>query len=232
MYTNRSMDWIRRVVGCIRYPPDRKEVEAELYDHIMCRYEENLSLGMGEQEADEAAAAAMGDPFETGRELARIHKPFLGFFLAALRIAAVCALLFAAILLLKYPSGNMGWKERFSNCVIIPVGQSDAAVCGAYRFSARRAAIAPNGTLLFALRYRTANPLLHSPALWLGEATLTDANGSVYTCKYSGGNSYVFGGTVFFFVRTGSTKPERAVFRYDNGYASFALPLILQEGSV
>lgn len=226
MYTNRSMDWIRRAVGCIRYPPDRNDVEKELYDHIMCRYAENLALGMNEKEADEAAVKAMGDPFEVGRELAKIHKPFWGFFLVFLRIFAAATLIVSALLVWKNPPNHTNW---FSH---IPYGsvrveQQGSVRCGDYRFCADWAAQAANGYIYFELTYLTANPLLHEPDLWHGTCTLTDSAGNVSHCIWSGGNSFACWGNIFFCAEAQGFTSGLLEFCYDNGYASFKLPLTM-----
>ena len=78
--------WCSLAVSGIRFKPDRKEIYEELYAHMEDQYEELTAAGFSEKEAEEVVAAAMGDPGETSRQLARIHRPFWGYALRAARV--------------------------------------------------------------------------------------------------------------------------------------------------
>jgi len=86
--------WCSLAVSGIRFRPDRKEIYEELYAHMEDQYEELTAAGFSGKEAEDEVAEAMGDPGETSRQLARIHRPFWGY---ALRAARIC-LLIAAVL--------------------------------------------------------------------------------------------------------------------------------------
>ena len=97
MTTNRSMAWLREAVGGIKYPPDRRRVEKELYAHVMQRNRDFLKDGCTEREADEKACAVMGDPVEVRRDLAAIHRPFWGYAFLLIRILVIGILAWALI---------------------------------------------------------------------------------------------------------------------------------------
>lgn len=234
MYTNRCMDWVRRACAPLRYPPDRAETERELYEHIMCRYQTFLDSGMSEQEADEAAAEAMGDPAEVGRELAAVHRPFLGFLLLFLRVIGICAAAFAVVLLIRqYRLGAFGVGNPYSTETAIldasRLRQGASVKCGSYRFTVDRAAEDADGNLLIRLKYRTPNPLLGPPRMWGRDITLTDSlqDRRECHCFYSRGGAFF--GELYFSAAAESEKTDWVVFRYDNGVLGFELPILLGE---
>ena len=87
--------WLDRATAGIRFKPDRKEVRAELEAHLEDKALDfqRIFPGLTEDEAQERAAAEMGDPEEIGKELARIHKPWLGYLWRASQGLAVAALI-------------------------------------------------------------------------------------------------------------------------------------------
>ncbi len=88
--------WLRDAVKYVRFPPDRRRVQEELYSHMIARNRDFLEEGYSEEEADRLSTLAMGDPEEVGRALAAVHRPFWGYFVLCLRIALVLALLISA----------------------------------------------------------------------------------------------------------------------------------------
>ena len=90
--------WLAAAVGGIRFRPDREAVERELREHIEDKTADLLRIfpGMTEGEAEERALSGMGDPKELGKELARVHKPWLGYLWRASQwTLGLLALLFA-----------------------------------------------------------------------------------------------------------------------------------------
>ena len=73
--------WLHTAVAGIRFKPDREAVEAELREHIEDKTADLMRIfpDMTEEEARERALSQMGDPVEIGKELAKIHKPWLGY---------------------------------------------------------------------------------------------------------------------------------------------------------
>ena len=73
--------WLDAATKAIRFGPDRRAVRSELSAHLEDKALDfqRIFPGLTEDEAKERAAAEMGDPEEIGRELARLHKPLLGY---------------------------------------------------------------------------------------------------------------------------------------------------------
>ena len=71
--------WAERATAKIRFRPDRKAVVRELLEHIQDLLDHYGETGMGEEAAETAALAAMGDPDAIADELGRLHRPLLGY---------------------------------------------------------------------------------------------------------------------------------------------------------
>ena len=73
--------WLDKATASIRFGPDRKEVRAELSAHLEDKALDfqRIFPGLTEDEAKERAAAEMGDPAEIGKELTKVHRPWLGY---------------------------------------------------------------------------------------------------------------------------------------------------------
>ena len=94
--------WCSLAVRGIRFKPDRREAYEELYAHMEDQYEELTAAGYTKEEAEEEAAAAMGDPEETARQLERIHRPFWGYALRAARCCLILSVILALLILPGY----------------------------------------------------------------------------------------------------------------------------------
>lgn len=70
--------WCTDAASKIVFPPDRREVEQELYQHILDHYDHALTQGLSPEEAEKQTLRAMGDPKEIAPVLGRIHRPFWG----------------------------------------------------------------------------------------------------------------------------------------------------------
>lgn len=73
--------WLDVATAGIRFGPDRAEARAELEAHMEDKAADfrRIFPDMGADEAWERAASEMGDPMEVSRELAKIHRPWLGY---------------------------------------------------------------------------------------------------------------------------------------------------------
>lgn len=193
MNTNRSMAWLREAVGGIKYPPDRRKVEKELYTHIMQRNRDFLKEGCTEREADEKVCAAMGDPVEVRRDLAAIHRPFWGYAYLILRLLVIGILLWTLVSGVRSSQRLAGLfrplvdEERYA--VSRWFSQSDKVRCGDYTFRLKRAAYAKNrengeDTLLLELEAKAADPLLGAPLLYAAEIILQDNREQTYEPVY------------------------------------------------
>ena len=84
--------WLFRACVDIRFKPDRGAVEKELLAHLedkaeAIRQQADLPVYVVEKQA----LAAMGDPDEVGRQLAAVHKPWLGYlWLWSRRVLILC----------------------------------------------------------------------------------------------------------------------------------------------
>ena len=88
MNSKRFFDWCRTAVGKIWYKPDRDEVHAELYAHMLDRYDGLLEKGCSPEEAERRTLRAMGDPLEISLQLQRTYRSFWPKFLFFTRILA------------------------------------------------------------------------------------------------------------------------------------------------
>ena len=73
--------WLDKATAGIRFGPDRKEVRRELEEHLEDKALDlqRIFPDLTAEEAKERAASEMGDPEEVGRELAKVHRPWLGY---------------------------------------------------------------------------------------------------------------------------------------------------------
>ena len=74
------IEWLYKATAGIRFKPDRKAVRAELEEHLEDKAMDlrRIFPELTEEEAWERAVSEMGDPMEIGKELARLHRPWLG----------------------------------------------------------------------------------------------------------------------------------------------------------
>ena len=75
-------DYCAAVCRFVRFSPDHDAITAELTAHLEDHRDALLELrsGLTQEEAEEAAVEAMGDPEELGRALNESHSPLLGWF--------------------------------------------------------------------------------------------------------------------------------------------------------
>lgn len=73
--------WLSIATSGIRFWPDREAVRRELTEHIEDKTADLMRIfpDIPEEEAGERALAAMGDAWELKKELARVHRPWLGW---------------------------------------------------------------------------------------------------------------------------------------------------------
>ena len=102
MYYREFYRWCWDAVRRIKFPPDRNKVYAELYDHMMDRYEHHLEDGLSPEEAEEKTLKAMGNADELAIQLAAIHRPFWGYALRFIRVIAAAALVLALFSGIRY----------------------------------------------------------------------------------------------------------------------------------
>lgn len=90
--------WLDVAVRKIRFGPDRKAVRAELEAHLEDKALDlqRIFPELSQEEAQKRAASEMGDPEEIGRELAKVHKSWLGWLW---RVSQVLLAFIAAVFL-------------------------------------------------------------------------------------------------------------------------------------
>ena len=95
-------EWLAAAARGIRFKPDREAVRQELREHIEDKTADLMRIfpGMTREEAEKRALSGMGDPEEVGRELAKIHKPWLGYLWRASRVLPKILLAVLAVSLL------------------------------------------------------------------------------------------------------------------------------------
>ena len=93
--SNPAGQWLDRATAGIRFKPDREEVRAELAAHLEDKALDfqRIFPGLAEAEARERAASYMGDPEEIGKELAKVHRPWLGYLWRASKVLIVLLVL-------------------------------------------------------------------------------------------------------------------------------------------
>lgn len=101
---NRMQQWLDTAVAGIRFGPDRKAVRAELHAHLEDKTADfqRIFPDISPEEAEARAVEEMGDAAEIGKELARLHKPWLGYLWRASKwVAAALVVVLVAINVLK-----------------------------------------------------------------------------------------------------------------------------------
>ncbi|WP_130848480.1 permease prefix domain 1-containing protein [Intestinimonas timonensis] len=104
------------VTGQLRCKWEAPSVRQELSDHIQDHQAALMAEGMGRDQAEEAAVAAMGDPEELGKALDALHSPWPWRLYHAARTAAFVLLAFAFflgfdVLLGSGGSGAVFWGD-------------------------------------------------------------------------------------------------------------------------
>ena len=91
--------WLDQAVSGIRFGPDRAAVRAELEAHMEDKAADlqRIFPDISREETEERALSEMGNPAEIGKELARVHKPWLGWLWQFSRFLALAALLLLAV---------------------------------------------------------------------------------------------------------------------------------------
>ena len=98
--------WLELATFRIAFIPDRKAVRAELEEHLEDKALDYLRIfpDLTKEEARQRAASEMGDPAEIGRELAKVHKPWLGYFWRVSQLLLAAVVIGLAVLLSDLPS--------------------------------------------------------------------------------------------------------------------------------
>ena len=242
MKTDRSLSWLRDAVGGIKYKPDRKRVEKELYEHLIARNEDFLAQGVPEREADELVVKAMGDPEETRRMLAEVYKPFWGNVINTLRTLIIIALIWAVFFLFSARNNYNVFLEM--KAYALPEGtvvertipQSESVRCGDYRFRVLRASFARDAEgescLLVELRATTLDPFLGGPKWYYYQApVLIDNKGNAGRIGVSPTRELVFTTRWLLCFSGVDEKAEWAMLTLPSPEGPQTVPISLREAS-
>ena len=240
--------WLRDAVKYLKFPPDRRKVQEELYEHMLSRNLELLAQGCSEAEADRLACLSMGDPDEVGRALAEVHKPFWGYFLRALRILLVLVLLFGIVVTVFNRRGGdfryfRGVVRNYEAYGAVWIGQDAAQRCGDYRFRLRKAAVAgpgmeggfiPEGeyTLVLLLRASTRDPNLGAPDYSSMTLSLEDNLGNRYPAHVHSYRELIFFSDQVVNVPQFDPSAEWAVLLLEAGDRELRFPVTLKGGGL
>ncbi len=236
MQWRRGEYWLRDAVKYIKFPPDRRRVQEELYSHMIARNRDFLEEGCSEEEADRLSTLAMGDPEEVGRALAEVHRPFWGYFVRSLRIVLVLSLLIsAAVVIQKGSYGGLDTiavynrlRERYRDAAD-PIEQDAVAKCGDYRFRLRSAGLSQDEEfltgLILELRASTWDPTLGTPRFYHDTLTLEDSSGGKHRAYVLAGRDLIFFSDLLVAAEGFDPEAEWAVLCYEVEGRSFRLPL-------
>ena len=125
--------WLDAATKAIRFGPDRRTVRSELSAHLEDKALDfqRIFPGLTQEEAQDRAASEMGDPAEIGKELARLHKPLLGYAWLASKVL-LGVVIGAAVLLFA----NRTYQDGISNLLDGPhswYGDSDPPIAAIYK---------------------------------------------------------------------------------------------------
>ena len=90
-----GFQWLYIATRGIRFKPDRAAVRAELAAHLEDKQADlqRIFPDLSPEEAERRAVESMGDAWEVRKQLAKIHKPWLGWLWRLSQILAVLACL-------------------------------------------------------------------------------------------------------------------------------------------
>ena len=105
--------WLDTATRRIRFGPDRRAVRAELEAHLEDKALDlqRLFPSLSPAQAWAQAAADMGDAEEIGRDLARIHRPGLGYAWRISQLALLLTLAALAVRLLGVGWDYLQWRR-------------------------------------------------------------------------------------------------------------------------
>ena len=101
--------WLDTAVKGIRFGPDRRAVRSELAGHLEDKAADlrRIFPDLTDEEARERTLAGMGDAAEVGKQLARVHRPWLGYLWRASQVLlALCLVWYLGF---NISLGDDGW---------------------------------------------------------------------------------------------------------------------------
>lgn len=98
--------FVQDVLGRIKAKEIKREIEAELRDHLLSRVEDNADGGMDEDEAAHEAVRQMGAASVVAEQMNRIHRPHIPWLLWSSLVIWIGFSLFGLFLLQRDPGGQ------------------------------------------------------------------------------------------------------------------------------
>lgn len=197
----RLPEWdkfLDETVGYVKFFWDRADIRRELQEHIEDIYDDLVSEGVDEKEAERLAVEYMGDAEEIGRALNKEHNPFLGWVWIATRIAAVFVAVSFAGYLFSFGTGVVRYFYDDNEYVTeaemlyevecdekIKIDHSTITINGAEYYD--------NGEMV--VKYRIYNDIFAKTVDWsfgISAADFTDEKGN----KYYGGGGFSSGKSI------------------------------------
>ena len=175
--------WLDKATAAIPFGPDRKSVRAELSAHLEDKALDfqRIFPDMTQEEAQARAVSDMGDPAEVGKELAKVHKPWLGYLWRASQVLLALTILnfMAAVGTLRYNPDRGPELEGTVEAVF--VGQ-EAVRVNTYTLWVEEASLL-QGTGELHITWRAASPCFwETPNGEFSQAwTGVDDQGTIYT---------------------------------------------------
>ena len=109
----REKRWLALATGGIRFGPDRRAVSEDKTADL-----QRIFPDMTESEVWDRTLKEMGDPRALGKELAKIHRPWLGYLWRASQVVLAAALLVLVLVGINVIGGSStlgGWYGRESS---------------------------------------------------------------------------------------------------------------------
>lgn len=104
------LTWTAQACRPIRFKHDRRAAERELLAHLEDEALALMESGLTREQAQKKALAAMGDAEEVGRQLAAVHRPWLGYLWICSRWMLILCIVAVVGLTLRF-SERMGFGE-------------------------------------------------------------------------------------------------------------------------
>ena len=250
--------WLDAATKAIRFGPDRRAVRRELEEHLEDKALDYLRIfpDLTKEEARQRAASEMGDPAEIGRELAKVHKPWLGYFWRVSQLLLAAVVIGLAVLLSDLPSYVLwpggesipselsGQAEGLSRQPLACWGEQTA---GAYTFRLREAELwtAPDGqaqAVYLVLEAETPRPWEGLPSTFGECLWAEDSFGTPIPSQQEAGTAPAISGgqtgwdgpfreQFSFLIPLPHPAAEGITLRYDYLGAQFSMPVMWKEAA-
>lgn len=110
-------EFLDKVCKNVKYKGAHASISEELQNHIQDHIHDFIDQGFDEETAMRKAVEAMGDPVEIGKELNKLHRPYVGWILSMVNTLIVLVGIYVTLLVI--PS-VFGFFEPFGS---IPKGK-------------------------------------------------------------------------------------------------------------